>query len=816
MAQEQQLLDQPVMAEEFHAGAGVPLWEIVRRRKSYIALGAVLGVVGGVLFYFLAPRTYESTAQVLVVKKRPAEISTTTAGALGHGDVGGLGIAAFADEFLDTHLAVVRSSVVIGNAVTKRSLAELDAFRESNKPVTDIIRSVTVMRDRDKSAGAGRSHSQILNVSFRCGVADDCGTVLSAVIESYQDFLSNSNQSSAKEALELFKKARDLVQNDLDKKEKEYGEFRRNSPYLWKTGTGTTLYQERLANIDAQRASMNIRTAQIRATLAAVDEAIKKGRSRAEVLDLVNALPARTVAPRAGMAGLMMTPAQVMTDDGGMGQTQSTLEGELIQLQLQDGKLLQDFGQQHPQVLALRDRMQTLRGLLAPSTTPASTDPAQRGQDERAKEHLVDLKIGQMKQELTEIERTGGSLNALFKTELEEAKKAFPYETQEDYFRHSIERSQTLFDDVIKRLDELDAVSSFGGYDAQVITPPTESEKVSPRGVLVFPLALVLGLMLGGGLAYLAEATDTSFRSPEEIRRRLGLQVLGLVPVLKQDAAALRKIGAGEALLDPSLCAYYRPKSKDAEAYRGVRTSLYFSTRGQRSRVIQVTSPNAYDGKSTLAANLAISIAQSGKRVLLVDGDLRRPRVDKLFGVPNRVGFASVLTGQAEPQEAIQQTQVPGLSVLPSGPLPANPAELLTSARFQELLGWLGEQFDYVLLDSPPLLAVTDPSVVAPRVDGVILALRQAKRSRVEAERAKEILATLGGNVLGVVVNAVSATQSSYGYGYYYYGTGKSGYYEDDSSAAEGRPDEPVAARRADEEEAPPANGQSAAEGGPQ
>src|SRR5262249_3084757 len=160
---------------------------------------------------------------------------------------------------------------------------------------------------------------------------------------------------------------------------------------------------------------------------------------------------------------------------------------------------------------------------------------------------------------------------------------------------------------------------------------------------------------------------------------------------------------------------------------RGVRTSLLFTARRDGCKVIQVTSPEMADGKSTLAANLAVAIAQSGKRVVLVDADFRRPRVHKLFGVGAERGLASVLAGEGDVAGVSQPSGVPGLTIVPCGPTPPNPAELLTSSRFQEVLKALDGDYDFVLVDTPPLLAVTDPSVVAPCVDGVLLTIRLSK-----------------------------------------------------------------------------------------
>jgi capsular exopolysaccharide synthesis family protein len=295
--------------------------------------------------------------------------------------------------------------------------------------------------------------------------------------------------------------------------------------------------------------------------------------------------------------------------------------------------------------------------------------------------------------------------------------------------------------------------------------------------------------------------TDTSFHTPQEIRRHLGLPVIGHIPVLEADAAATARRDAGEENVpDPFLCTHYSSSSTRSEAFRGVRTALYFNTRGAGHQVIQVTSPNASDGKSTTTANLAISIAQSGKRIVLVDCDFRKPRVHKIFGLPHEAGLASVIQGQCELEAAIQPSGIENLSILPCGPRPKNPAELLTSPRFVEALKTLREAYDYVLVDTPPVLVVTDPSVVAPRVDGVVLVLRMARNIRPAAERAREVFASLGVNVIGVVVNGIGDRKAGYGYGYgpYYYGSkyqykysyaysygygeayGNQGYYADD------------------------------------
>jgi len=198
-------------------------------------------------------------------------------------------------------------------------------------------------------------------------------------------------------------------------------------------------------------------------------------------------------------------------------------------------------------------------------------------------------------------------------------------------------------------------------------------------------------------------------------------------------------------------------------------------------RVIQVTSPIGADGKTTLTANLALSIAQAGMKCIVLDADFRKPKLHKLFGVSNEVGLASVIASGADLEDCIQQCDAPGLSVLPCGSLPPNPAELLMAPRFREVLDVLREAYDYVLIDSPPLLAVTDPGIIAPRVDAVLLVLRVGQNNRASAKRAKEILASLGAKLLGVVVNGMGGRGKHKAYSYTHYAQGQSygytGYY---------------------------------------
>jgi capsular exopolysaccharide synthesis family protein len=265
------------------------------------------------------------------------------------------------------------------------------------------------------------------------------------------------------------------------------------------------------------------------------------------------------------------------------------------------------------------------------------------------------------------------------------------------------------------------------------------------------------------GLAILMDLADRSYRSPDEIVADLGKPILGHIPAM--ELQSLKKIVEA---VDSSIIALHHSRGRIAEAFRSVRTCLFFSSRETELKVIQVTSPVPGDGKSTLSANLAVTMAQSGRRVLLLDADFRRPRQQKLFGIDAKIGMAQVLEGKAELEDATYVSCVANLSILPGGQHPSNPAELLSSSRFAELIEILREKYDIIVIDTPPVLAVSDPSVVAAIADGVVVTMRLRRNVRPLASRTFALLESVSANVLGVVVNGVSTEAAYGGYGYSY------------------------------------------------
>jgi capsular exopolysaccharide synthesis family protein len=330
--------------------------------------------------------------------------------------------------------------------------------------------------------------------------------------------------------------------------------------------------------------------------------------------------------------------------------------------------------------------------------------------------------------------------------------------------RDSLVQQQGLFK---QKLDELQVEAAFkrtGG--AQIVSlASVPSSPARPRPVRNGLLALALGPIFGTALALVLNHFDDSLKTKEDLERSAhDVPVLGLIP-----AVPGWKNGAETQVV--SLTA---PSSPAAEAYRTVRTSIQFLAFYRSLRLIQVTSPSASEGKTTTVANIAVALARSGQSVIVVSCDLRRPRLHEFFSLPNRVGFTSVLLGQATLPSALRD--VPGqerLRLLPSGPLPPNPSELLASTRTAELLAALQTQADMVILDCPPVLPVTDSAVLSASVDGTLMVVTAGLTSGKQVARAVELLRQVDAPLLGTIFNGVSP-DGAYGYAYQYhpYGDG--------------------------------------------
>lgn len=281
---------------------------------------------------------------------------------------------------------------------------------------------------------------------------------------------------------------------------------------------------------------------------------------------------------------------------------------------------------------------------------------------------------------------------------------------------------------------------------------------VRPRTLFNTLLAAMIGLLLAAGAVFLIEAMDDTLKGPDQVTQQLKLPVLGLI--------ASYDVEEGQPV------ALAEPRSQVAEAFRSLRTNLQFTSVDRPLRTLLITSPTPAEGKSTVAVNLGVVMAQSGLRVALVDADLRRPRIHKLLGLPNQQGISNLFVqNPINLDGTLQKAAIQDLWALTAGDLPPNPAELLASEKIVEIMEKVQEIADVLVIDSPPVTAVTDSALLAPRVDGVLLVLKPGVTQMAAARQAVEQLQRLGSRLLGVVLNEVDLKRSRYYHyfrGYYY------------------------------------------------
>ena len=343
---------------------------------------------------------------------------------------------------------------------------------------------------------------------------------------------------------------------------------------------------------------------------------------------------------------------------------------------------------------------------------------------------------------------------------------------QQSQLQTTLENYRSSYTLLLQSYNEISLAETQSSTGVLLKDPAVPPEfPIQPQPFRSALLAAVVGLILGAGIVFLIEFLDDSLRDPQEITRKWGIPILGMIITFNSKN--------GNELITEK-----QPRAPVSEAFRSLRTNLQFASAASPIHILLITSPSPSDGKTTIVGNLACVIAQGERKVIIVDADLRKPRVHKVFQLQNKLGMTDqFIHPQEYPDGVAQPTEEKNLSVITSGSLPPNPSELLGSQRMVEIFQTLKAQFDMVVLDSPPTLAVTDANVLATRVDGVILVINPRVSKRAAIKHAIEQMVQVKANIIGVVLNGVDVKKSRYGYyrGYYH----KSGHGYDDYTDAE-------------------------------
>lgn len=449
-----------------------------------------------------------------------------------------------------------------------------------------------------------------------------------------------------------------------------------------------------------------------------------------------------------------------------------TMRSELAKLEAESGQLRAKFTDSYPRVAQLRSQIEELKRSI-------------EGQRRQVVNGLKAKAAAAAEEEKTLAEELEQQKSRAF----ELSKKQVQY----NVLSRELTSSRDLLENVLRQIKETALAVESNSSNISIVDNPTVPLYPShPRKRLVVLLGLLLGLGAGVGLAFLLSYLDNTVRTPEDVAALLQLPSLGVVPAF--DSAPPPPSGSNvalnpglelqrvdEVLSDLPIVFLQSPKSLAAEAYRTIRTGVLLSQAGEPPKTILVTSAQSAEGKTTSTVNLAVSLASSGGRVVLIDADLRRPAIHRHFNMEReRAGLVDILTGQRTFEDVAMTDVVKRVTFVSSGPVPPNPAELLGSLEMAALIDRLAGEFDYVLIDSPPVLPVTDSVILSRYVDGVILVLKGASTPRRVVHDAKKRLQSVGARVLGVVLNQVDVTSGDY----YYYNRYYTAYYREEPSGS--------------------------------
>jgi len=422
------------------------------------------------------------------------------------------------------------------------------------------------------------------------------------------------------------------------------------------------------------------------------------------------------------------------------------LKQAYIQLDAQYMRFSKTFKPDYPEMVRLKNQMDTIQA-------------------------RIDTEVGKIvssiKNDYESSLRRESLLREAFQRQKAKAMEMKQKAIQYNILKREADTNRQLYNALLQRMKEAGVSAGITACNIQVVDlaeVPTKPFK--PNTPLNLLLAMLAGLFFGVGLAFFAEYLDNTVKTPEDVEQLIQLPSFGMIPEISYERR--RQLDKG-SFYPVELITHGHSKSILSEAYRNVRTSILLSFSEKPPKKIAVSSPNPAEGKTTTVTNTAIALSQTGARVLIIDSDMRKPRIHAVFGGENGIGLSNFLSGNMELKSIVKRSEIPNLFYIASGPIPPNPSELLGSKLFRTTVQFLGEKFDHIVLDSPPILGFADSIILSTFVDGIILVVQGGKTPIETLQRAKDALNQVNAKILGVVINRVDIGRNEYGYYYYRY-----------------------------------------------
>ena len=731
-------LGQPVDRPDAGGGGSAVVWHTVRKHWTTAAATA-LAVILGVTFYTLGQtKIYQAAATIQFDPNPPRPLGAKVE------TVVDMGAGNYWDnhEYYETQYKILTSSRVALAVVAQLGLNH-DASFLMNAPPGVVLPPTSASEESAAQAVRGRlkvepvKDSRLATVKFEDADPDRAQRVLAAVVDMYISMNLEDALASTSQSADWLRNQLEVLKNELETSEMALHEYKEKKNIL------------SLA-LDDQSNMLREEMKQLNDTLTAVRAKREEISARRTELSKIKSdnpsnLPASELLQSSVLQAMRRSYEDAVRD--------------------RDGLLGSGKGKNHPEVLAAQSRLDAARESLLSEVRNIQ---------------------GALDGDLNVIKRQEAGLAGLFEGARKEAFELNLLEIEYNRLHRSKDNNEKLYSLVLERTKEADLSRMLRVNNIRLIDAATRpGGPVRPQVPLNIGTGVFVGLLLGIVAAMGRAMLDRSVKTPEDVEREIGISFLGLLPEIgdkKQLSSAYargrKKPGAGFIEGGPELIVHNFPMSGIAEASRTIRTNLLFMAPDHPFKTLLVTSAGPSEGKTTVACCIAIAMAQADQRVVLIDCDLRKPRVHRIFRKGSSVGVTTALL-EEDITNAILPTDVPNLSIIPAGPIPPNPAELFHSERFRKFLEQVQGQFDRVIIDSPPVVAVTDAVVLSTLVDGTMLVVRAFKTPKDLARHALRALLDVGAVTAGAVLNSVNLDKSEYKYSHYYYQ--RDGYYAEEA-----------------------------------
>lgn len=703
---------------------------MVRLHQKLMIICFVIACALGGAYYVSAVRIYEASGSIQVVENGMSVLESHQQ----HTRV---------RDYMPSYLNVLRQPAVLNKVINTLGPAQLAEFGKAPRSAWPRILSsrIYVRNPLD---------TNILEMYFKSPNAENAALILDSIIKNYIEFIHDKHKGTSQQVLVKLTAERTQLEESIAKKTDELIQLKGTLEEFdgGEDGRRVNVVVDQLMKLNNTLSDAQNKTLDAHAKFLAIDHAVRNNEDILQfALENLDSL------------GTDLLRLEFNLDQGDL-LIVSRLNEELLRERSEIFAAERKFGPNHPLVLQLNHSIQLKEQRLATRLSSRQN----QGQMVRS-QHLAPRLLQMASQRYKEAYSIEQALRGRLQQYKQAALNLNVQMAKVKQIEADLLRKNTYNDVIMSRMKDVELGKEAGTRIHVLGHPETPTGPVSPRLSFVGLGTIAGGVGVGFALIYVLTVLDDRFRSLDELQTFLGAPVLTTVPRME--------IPEGNGAL--SLITVAEPSSVVAEAYRTLRTGIVHQPLDTARLVVTSSEPG--DGKTTSIGNLAAAFAQSGKRTILIDADLRRPGMTKLLGLRGQGGLSTILESEESVVDVAQQVMIPGiidrLDVIPSGPRPGNPAELLSGDRFMKLLSWAESEYDQILVDAPPVLAVTDATVIGRLADAILLVVRPEKNSRRMVIRAGELIAAHGCTLLGTVVNRISTTGENgqgydYNYGYNY------------------------------------------------